>query len=48
MDNIFNSIDHLEGPKCPKCGAKIDYGLTTEWSDDVEAHICCSCGQVLK
>lgn len=45
--NLFNSINYLE-PKCPKCGTKIDYGVTTRWSDKRQAHICNNCGKVLR
>ncbi len=44
--NVFNSFEHLE-PKCPKCGSKIDYGVTTEFSDEAQTHICLACGQRL-
>jgi len=45
--NLFNSVEYLE-PKCPNCGNKIDYGITTTWDDKKEAHICNNCGKVLK
>jgi hypothetical protein len=44
----YDYLDYLNGPKCPNCGSKIDYGVTTEYSDELECHICLSCGQVLK
>jgi len=45
--NVFNSMEFLE-PKCPKCGTKIDYGLTTTWDEKIQAHICNGCGEVLR
>lgn len=49
MENadVFNSVDYLE-PKCPKCKGKIDYGVTTEWDDNENAHKCKDCGEILK
>ncbi|MBT3721107.1 hypothetical protein HN789_00510 [archaeon] len=44
--NVFNSFEHLE-PRCPKCNSKIDYGVTTEYNDDADTHVCLSCGQHL-
>lgn len=44
--NLFNSVEALE-PKCPKCGVKIDYGVTTKYSDKQETHVC-QCGYVMK
>ncbi|MEM4246978.1 MAG: hypothetical protein QXR48_02030 [Candidatus Woesearchaeota archaeon] len=35
-------------PKCPKCEHKIDYGVTTEWSEKKNAHICKNCGSVIE
>lgn len=45
--NVFNSVEYLE-PKCPKCGIKIDYGISTTWSDKRQAHTCNKCGMVLR
>jgi hypothetical protein len=39
----FNSMDFLE-PKCRACGSVIEYGITTEFKDDIMSHICLSCG----
>jgi len=44
---FFDSVEHLE-PKCPKCSSKIDYGITTQWSEEEQAHVCNECGEVLK
>jgi DNA-directed RNA polymerase subunit RPC12/RpoP len=44
--NVFNSFEHLE-PKCPNCGSKIEYGVTTEYSDEANTHLCLSCGHRL-
>lgn len=44
---FFDSVEYLE-PKCPKCDSKIDYGVTTEWDDESEAHKCKNCGEILK
>lgn len=45
--NFFNSLDHLE-PKCPQCGTKVDWGITTEYSDEHECHVCKECSFVFK
>ena len=45
--NFLNCIEHLE-PKCGKCGSKIDWGITTEFDDKLEAHKCTKCGKVVK
>ena len=45
--NFFDSVDHLE-PKCPGCNAKIDWGITTEYDDKNDCHVCLNCGAVLK
>ena len=39
---FFDSLEHLE-PKCPGCGQKLDYGLTTDWDDELETQVCISC-----
>ena len=44
--NFFNSIENLE-PKCPKCGVKIDYVVSTRFDDELECHVC-ECGHVFK
>lgn len=41
--NFFNSVEHLD-PHCPECNNKIDYGVTTKYDDEKEAHICLDCG----
>ncbi|MBI2565127.1 hypothetical protein HYV79_04025 [Candidatus Woesearchaeota archaeon] len=45
--NFFASVEHLE-LKCPCCACKIEYGLTTEFSDKHQAHICKQCKTVIK
>lgn len=45
--NVFESPEFLD-PKCPKCQSKIEYGVTTKWNDQEEAHVCKNCGTVLK
>ncbi|MBR9699424.1 hypothetical protein GOV09_03145 [Candidatus Woesearchaeota archaeon] len=45
--NIFDSVDFLE-PKCPQCKVIIDYGVTTEFDEKREKHICKGCGFVFK
>jgi len=45
--NLFNKMDLLE-PKCPECGNKIEYGVTTTWNAKNEAHSCNGCGSILK
>ncbi|MBN2458314.1 hypothetical protein JXB31_04250 [Candidatus Woesearchaeota archaeon] len=42
--NFFNVVENLE-PKCVNCGIKVDYGVTTRWDDELEMHICLSCGK---
>jgi hypothetical protein len=44
--DYFNDLQILE-PTCPTCQSKIDYGTTTHYSDEEEAHICNSCDHVL-
>jgi hypothetical protein len=44
--NFFNSMAHLE-PKCPKCDIVIKYGVTTNFNNDKEKHICKECGTEL-
>jgi len=46
-EDYFNSIDTLE-PKCPKCGVKVKYGENTEYSEELECHICLECGEILR
>ncbi|MBN2567352.1 hypothetical protein JXB02_04690 [Candidatus Woesearchaeota archaeon] len=45
--NFFNSVQHLE-PHCPKCESKIEYGITTTFDEEKMAHVCNTCGHVLK
>jgi len=45
--NFFNSMEYLE-PKCPECGAVIDYGVSTKFDERKNAHICLKCGFILK
>jgi len=45
--NFFDSIDYLE-PRCPKCKAKIEYGVTTKFDEKRQCHICLKCGAVIK
>ncbi|HII71245.1 TPA: hypothetical protein HA265_00640 [Candidatus Woesearchaeota archaeon] len=44
--DFFNSLDHLE-PRCPGCEIKIEWGVTTEWSDEKESQVCTKCGHTL-
>ena len=44
--NFFNSMEHLE-PKCPSCKSNIEYGVTTKFDDEKEAHVCIKCGHVV-
>jgi transcription initiation factor TFIIIB Brf1 subunit/transcription initiation factor TFIIB len=44
--NFFNSIEHLE-PKCKNCNSKIEYGVTTEWDEERQTHVCIKCGAVV-
>lgn len=39
---FFDSLQYLE-PHCPNCNSKVDYGVTTEWDDEVDGHVCKSC-----
>ena len=41
--NFFNSLEYLE-PRCRKCEAKIDYGVTTRYDEEKQTHICLKCG----
>jgi len=45
--NFFNSLEHLE-PKCKNCSTKIEYGVTTRYDEDKQAHICLKCGNVVE
>ena len=47
VGNIFADLAELE-KKCPGCGGKLEYGTTTEYSDEKEAHVCLSCGHVFE
>ena len=42
--DVFNSMEYLE-KKCPKCGLKVDFGVTTNWSDEKDGHVCNGCGE---
>lgn len=44
--DFFNSLDYLE-PKCPGCSARIDYGVTTEFNEVKQVHVCSLCGRVV-
>ena len=44
--NFFNSVEYLE-PRCKSCEAKIDYGVTTEFDEEKQAHVCKYCGSVV-
>ena len=45
--NLFEDLTALE-PKCPKCESIIKLGETTKFDIQKKAHICLSCGCVLK
>ncbi len=45
--NVFDSVEYLE-PKCPKCKVVLEYDTNTKFDDKKQAHICLSCGFVLK
>ncbi|MDP7457858.1 MAG: hypothetical protein QGH47_03970 [Candidatus Woesearchaeota archaeon] len=45
--NFFQSPEHLE-PKCPKCDIKIEYDVSTTFDNRKGAHVCNSCGEILK
>ncbi len=45
--NFFNATAYLD-PKCPQCAHKIEYGLTTEWNEQAQAHVCLTCHTVLR
>ncbi len=45
--NFFNSLENLE-PKCPKCGTVLNYGVNTRYNDREKAHICVTCGCILR
>ena len=44
--DFFNSTNYLE-PKCPKCGTKVEWGITTRFDDEKETQVCAECGEVL-
>jgi hypothetical protein len=44
--NYFDMTQYLE-PKCQNCGSRLDYGVTTKFSESVGSHVCISCGQVI-
>jgi hypothetical protein len=41
--DFFNTVNYLD-PKCPSCGTKIDWGVSTEYCDETEGQICKKCG----
>ena len=43
---FFDDVELLE-PKCPKCSSKLDYGVTTKYSEKHATHMCLGCGSVL-
>ena len=45
--NFFNSLAHLE-PKCKNCESVIEYGVSTEYDDDKETHVCKKCGNAVE
>ncbi len=45
--NFFNSLEHLE-PRCPKCETKIEYGITTNFDDKTNCHVCNNCGTEIR
>ncbi|MBT5021308.1 hypothetical protein HOK51_09240 [Candidatus Woesearchaeota archaeon] len=45
--DFFNSTSYLE-PKCPNCGIKIEWGITTEFCDEKETQVCSKCKTVLE
>ncbi len=45
--NFFNASAYID-PKCPQCAHHIEYGLTTEWDDKQQAHVCKSCHSVIR
>lgn len=44
---FFNAVRYLE-PKCPKCRNKLDYGVSTNYSEKLHAHTCTNCGEVIE
>lgn len=44
---IFEDISILE-PKCPGCQGIIKLGVTTRYNIRKKAHVCLSCGAVLR
>ena len=44
---FFEMVDLLE-PHCPQCSSKINYGVSTRYSERENAHICLACGVILK
>ncbi|MBI4149559.1 zinc ribbon domain-containing protein [Candidatus Woesearchaeota archaeon] len=44
--DYFNTMDILE-PKCPGCGNKVEYGITTTFDEKRETHVCNACGKAV-
>jgi transcription initiation factor TFIIIB Brf1 subunit/transcription initiation factor TFIIB len=45
--NYFESVAYLE-PTCPNCNTKLQFGINTAYKDDVQAHVCLNCGEVVE
>jgi len=45
--NLFDSVQYLE-PKCPRCKAKIEYGVTTRYDIRKKTHVCIKCGHIFR
>ena len=45
--DFFNDFSFID-KKCPGCGSKINYGITTEWNDDFQSHACKNCGSKIE
>lgn len=45
--NFFSSVGHLE-PRCKHCDAKVVYGETTRWDDELNTQVCIKCNNPLE
>jgi hypothetical protein len=45
--NYFEVVSYLE-PTCPNCSTKLQFGVNTEYKEDLQAHVCLNCGEVVE
>jgi len=34
--------------RCQGCGTKVEWGVTTAYKDDVNDHVCLTCGNIVQ